>query len=34
MTNNGYRGTTGLWQVIGYQILDSETANDMIANKK
>ena len=34
MTNNGYAETTGLWQVIGYQILDSKTANDMIANKK
>ena len=34
MINNDYKETTGLWQIIGYQILDSETANNMIANKK
>lgn len=34
MERNDYKETTGLWQVIAYQILDSETAKEMIDNKQ
>lgn len=30
MERNAYEKTTGLWQVIAYQVLDGETANEMI----
>ena len=33
MEKGDYEETTGLWQVIAYQLIDSETANDMIAGK-
>lgn len=29
MEKSDYQETTGLWQVIAYQIIDDETANDM-----
>ena len=34
MERNDYKETTGLWQVIAYQILDSITANEMIDNRQ
>lgn len=34
MERNDYKETTGLWQVIAYQILDSEIANEMIDNRQ
>ena len=34
MERNDYKETTGLWQVIAYQILDSKTANEMIDNRQ
>lgn len=34
MEKNDYKETTGLWQVIAYQILDGESANEMINNRK
>ena len=34
MERKDYEKTTGLWQVIAYQILDSETAKEMIDNKQ
>lgn len=33
MEKSDYKETTGLWQVMAYQIIDNETANDMIAGK-
>lgn len=33
MEKSDYKETTGLWQVIAYQILDSRTANEMLENK-
>lgn len=34
MERNDYKETTGLWQVIAYQILDSKTANEMIDHRQ
>lgn len=34
MQRNDYKETTGLWQVMAYQILDSKTANEMIDNRQ
>lgn len=34
MEQNDYKETTGLWQVVAYQILDNKTANEMIDNRK
>lgn len=34
MERNDYKETTGLCQVIAYQILDSEIANEMIDNRQ
>ena len=34
MERKDYEKTTGLWQVIAYQILDSETAKEMIDDKQ
>lgn len=33
MEKSDYEETTGLWQVMAYQIIDNETADDMIAGK-
>ena len=33
MERNDYKETTGLWQVVAYQVLDSESAYEMIKRK-